>query len=97
RQLSRKLLPDLLQIEYSHFAGLRESAQGVPALLVEHDLTFKLYRQLAESNSSAESWREYGRWLEFERKWLGAYEGVWTVSEEDRVCAMQEGRRDGDR
>jgi len=96
-QLSQKLLPDLIQFEYTHFAGFRDAAPGVPAILVEHDLTFSLYRQLAESNNSGESWREYQRWLAFERKWLAAYEGVWTVSEQDRVSAMEAGRRADDR
>jgi glycosyltransferase involved in cell wall biosynthesis len=96
-QLSQKLLPDLIQIEYTHFAGFRDSAPGVPALLVEHDLTFSLYRQLAETNSNATTWGEYERWLTFERKWLASYEGVWTVSEDDRVRAIAEGRRAPDR
>jgi glycosyltransferase involved in cell wall biosynthesis len=95
-QLSQKLLPDLIQIEYTHFAGFRDSAPGVRALLVEHDLTFSLYRQLAEKSGKA-AWREYKRWLAFERKWLGAYEGVWTVSAEDRLQAIEEGNRAGDR
>jgi glycosyltransferase involved in cell wall biosynthesis len=96
-QLAQKLLPDLIQFEYTHFAGFRECAPGVPAILVEHDLTFSLYRQLAESNSSPESWREYSRWLAFERKWLASYEGVWTVSEEDRDRAIGEGQRHPER
>ncbi len=83
-QLSQKLLPDLIQIEFTHFAGFRDCAPGIPALLVEHDLTFSLYRQLAEANPTPASWKEYERWLAFERKWLAAYEGVWTVSEADR-------------
>jgi glycosyltransferase involved in cell wall biosynthesis len=96
-QLSQKLLPDLIQIEYTHFAGFRDSAPGIPALLVEHDLTFSLYRQLAETNFSAAAWREYERWLAFERKWLASYEGVWAVSEDDRVRAIEEGRRAAER
>lgn len=96
-QLSQKLLPDLIQIEYTHFAGFRDSAPGVPALLVEHDLTFSLYRQLAETNPTPAAWSEYERWLAFERKSLEEFEGVWTVSEDDRVRAMHEGRRDPSR
>ncbi len=96
-QLSQKLLPDLIQIEYTHFAGFRDSAPGVPALLVEHDITFSLYRQLAESNSTTAAWGEYERWLAFERKWLASYEGVWTVSEEDRLRAIEESRRGPER
>ena len=95
-QLSQKLMPDLIQFEYTHFAGFRDCAPGVPALLVEHDLTFSLYRQLAEANPTAAAWREYQRWLAFERKWLGVYEGIWTVSEEDRGRAVEEGKRSGD-
>jgi polysaccharide biosynthesis protein PslH len=93
-QLSQKLMPDLIQIEFTHFAGFRDCARGVPAILVEHDLTFSLYRQLA---STPASWKEYERWLAFERKWLAAYEGVWTVSEADRVRAIEEGKREEDR
>ncbi len=96
-QVAEKLMPDVLQVEYTHFAGLRECAPGVPAVLVEHDLTFSLYRQLAEANSNPESWREYERWRVFERKWLGVYEGVWTVSADDRLRAMEEGSRDPER
>jgi glycosyltransferase involved in cell wall biosynthesis len=97
RQLCDKLLPDLVQFEYTHFAGFRDAAPGVPAILVEHDLTFSLYRQLAESKNTRASWREYQRWLAFERKWLAVYEGVWTVSAQDRLGAMEAGRRSQDR
>ncbi|HVP00516.1 MAG TPA: glycosyltransferase family 4 protein [Bryobacteraceae bacterium] len=92
-QLSQKLLPHLIQFEYTHFAGLRDSAPGVPAILVEHDLTFSLYHQLAEAKDTPEAWREYQRWMSFERQWLSAYEGAWTVSEDDRIKAVETGRR----
>ncbi len=92
-QMSQRILPDLIQFEYTHFAGFRDCAPGVPAILVEHDLTFSLYRQLAESNPTKAAWSEYARWLAFERKWLSTYEGVWTVSDEDREQAMQHGMR----
>jgi glycosyltransferase involved in cell wall biosynthesis len=95
-QISERLLPDLIQIEYTHFAGFRDAAPGIPSLLVEHDLTFSLYRQLAEANSTPAAWREFEKWLAFERRWLAAYEGVWTVSAEDRVRAIEEGPRSPD-
>jgi glycosyltransferase involved in cell wall biosynthesis len=87
---AREWRPDLLQVEYTHMAHIRDAAPGVPALLVEHDLTYQLYRQLAEGRRDAESGAEYRRWLEFERRWLAAYDGVWTVSEDDRVAAIAE-------
>ncbi|MBZ5727256.1 MAG: glycosyltransferase family 4 protein [Acidobacteriia bacterium] len=91
-ELARTAKPDLLQIEYSHMAAFRDSAPEVPAILVEHDLTFSLYHQLANGRGD-EARREYRRWLAFERHWLGAYDGVWTVSASDREAAIREGRR----
>ena len=91
RGLSAEWQPDLLQVEYTHMADFRDAARDVPAILVEHDLTFSLYRQLAERHGTREARREYHRWLQYERRWLRAYDGVWTVSEEDRAAAIREG------
>ncbi len=91
--LAARLRPDLVQFEYTHMAAFRDAVPGVPAILVEHDLTFSLYSQLAQSQPGAEASAEYRRWLAFERRWLGAYDGVWTVSEEDRAIAVAESGR----
>lgn len=85
--------PDLLQIEYTHMAAFRDAAPGIPAILVEHDLTYSLYRQLADSGRTGSAEAEFRRWYEFERRWLEVYDGVWTVSAEDRRAAIREGRR----
>jgi glycosyltransferase involved in cell wall biosynthesis len=95
--LAREWKPDLLQIEYTHLAGLRDAAPEIPALLVEHDLTFQLYRQLVEKDTAWNARQEYHRWREFERRWLNQFEGVWTVSDKDRLIAIHEGRRRPDR
>ncbi|HXS95405.1 MAG TPA: glycosyltransferase family 4 protein [Candidatus Limnocylindrales bacterium] len=92
---SRKWQPDLVQIEYTHMAGLREAAAGTPAILVEHDYTAGLYRQLAERERTAAAQREYERWLDFEIRWLRRYEGVWAVSEDERAEVLRaSGRRE---
>ena len=83
--------PDLLQVEFTHMAEFRDAAPDTPAILVEHDLTYSLYGQLADSERSEEARREYARWLEFERRWLRGYDAVWTVSEEDRSAAIEQG------
>jgi glycosyltransferase involved in cell wall biosynthesis len=90
-RLAGEWRPDLLQIEYTHMAAFRDSAPQVPAILVEHDLTFNLYRQLAVKKGSDAAWREYRRWHDFECRWLRAFDGVWTVSEDDRLAAICEG------
>jgi glycosyltransferase involved in cell wall biosynthesis len=78
---------DLLQIEYTHLAAFRDAAPDTAAILVEHDLTFTLYQQLGAR-------AEYERWLAFERHWLRHYDGVWTMSSEDRSRAVAEGSPD---
>jgi glycosyltransferase involved in cell wall biosynthesis len=83
--------PDLLQIEFTHLAHFRDAAPQTPAILVEHDLTFTLYRQFAERDPGAEARREYERWLAFERHWLTRYDAVWTMSGDDRAAAIAEG------
>ncbi len=93
RALIADLAPraDLLQVEFTHMAGFRDAAPRLPAILVEHDLTFTLYRQLAERDGTAGAREEYERWLAFERRWLAAYDTVWTMSDEDRETALREG------
>jgi glycosyltransferase involved in cell wall biosynthesis len=83
--------PDLLQIEYTQLAAFRDAAPQTPAILVEHDITFSLYRQLAQNQPGAEARAEYERWHRFESHWLRRFDGVWTVSAEDRAAAIDEG------
>jgi glycosyltransferase involved in cell wall biosynthesis len=87
--------PDLVQIEYTHLAGYRTEDLGIPAILVEHDLTWTLYRQIAGHDGNAASVREMEAWHRFEQRHLRAYEGVWTVSEEERQLAIAEGSNPG--
>ena len=84
---------DLLQIEFTHLAHFRDAAPATPAILVEHDLTFTLYRQFAERAPSQSARREYERWLAFERTAMRRYDAVWTMSQEDRTQAIAEGAR----
>jgi glycosyltransferase involved in cell wall biosynthesis len=88
--LARRRQPDILQIEFTHMAAFRDAAPQVPALLVEHDLTYSLYSQLARTQPSAQAQAEYLRWLRFESHWLNAYDSVWTVSEEDRLAVARD-------
>lgn len=82
---------DLLQVEFTHMAAFRDAAPQLPAVLVEHDLTFTLYRQFAAQERSRAARLEYERWLAFERRWLAGYDAVWTMSQQDRDAALCEG------
>lgn len=81
----------VLQVEYTQMAAYREAAPATPAILVEHDLTFSLYRQLAERDPREPAQREYRNWLQFERERLRAFDAVLTMSELDRSRAIEEG------
>ena len=87
--------PDVLQIEFTHLAHFRDAAPETPAILVEHDLTFTLYRQFAERTPGEAARQEYERWLAFERYWMTRYDAVWTMSEDDRTQAIAEGAPSG--
>jgi glycosyltransferase involved in cell wall biosynthesis len=92
-EVAHEWKPDLLQVEFTQMAAYRECAPGVSAVLVEHDLTFSLYRQLARHDPGDAAQEAYRRWLQFERRWLHDYDGVWTVSDADRDAAILEGGR----
>jgi glycosyltransferase involved in cell wall biosynthesis len=74
---------DLVQLEYTQMAEYRNSTGKVAVLLVEHDITFTLYRQLKDPTA--------GLWEEFEREALQCSNAVWTMSEEDRAIALEHG------
>lgn len=83
----------LVQMEYTHLAGFRDAAPDTPALLVEHDVTFTLYRQYAQQTGTAEARAEAERWFAFESAALRSFDAVWTMSEEDRARAIEAGSR----
>jgi hypothetical protein len=89
--ICREYAIDLLQVEYTQMAAYREAAIGVPAILVEHDLTFSLYRQFAEQNPTKTALEEYEKWLRFERECFRCYDAVWTMSALDRFSAVEQG------
>ncbi len=92
-RICREFEPDVLQVEYTQMAAYRDCAPNIPAVLVEHDVTFSLYRQLAEAEQTPAAEAEYQRWLRFERAWLGAYDAVWNVSDDDRDLTIEESAR----
>src|SRR5580658_3867084 len=87
--LERKV--DLVQLEYTQMAEYREETGAVPVILVEHDITFTLYSQLADFNRDARVRDDYRRWLEFERVALQCSNMVWTMSGEESAVALEHG------
>jgi len=70
---------EAVQIEYTMLAPYAGD------VLVEHDVTFALYRQIRDrSPGIAQRW-DYWRWQRFEKKWIRRYRKVVVMSEQDRV------------
>ncbi len=69
---------DAVQVEYTTLARNRGD------ILVAHDLTFDLYRQVHDRERSLKSWWDYWRWRRFERRWIARYRRVVVMSEQDQ-------------
>jgi ribosomal protein S18 acetylase RimI-like enzyme/glycosyltransferase involved in cell wall biosynthesis len=70
---------EAVQVEYTMLAPFAGD------VLVEHDVTFALYRQIRDrSPGIAQRW-DYWRWLRFEKSWMGRYRKVVVMSEQDRA------------
>jgi len=76
--------PDFLQVEYTQLGNLRDAAPDIPAIWVEHDVTFPLYRAIGNTKEAAQ-------WEDFERNCFGNYDAVWAMCEEDRQAALAAG------
>ena len=79
RQLKREWDIDLLQVEYTAMAPYAGD------ILVEHDVTFALYRQIHQRSKTLGSAWDYWRWRRFEPRWIARYPKVVVMSEEDQA------------
>jgi ribosomal protein S18 acetylase RimI-like enzyme len=70
----RQYKVEAVQVEYTMLAPYRGD------VLVEHDITYELYRQIRNGSP----W-DYWRWRRFETKWIGRYPRVVVMSEQDRA------------
>jgi polysaccharide biosynthesis protein PslH len=70
---------EAVQVEYTMLAPYGGD------VLVEHDVTFALYRQIRDRTPGiAQRW-DLWRWERFENKWIRRYRAVVVMSEQDRV------------
>ena len=69
---------EAVQVEYTMLAPYAGD------ILVEHDITFDLYKQVRDRTSRKLSDRwDYWRWKRFETKWIRRYRSVVVMSERD--------------
>lgn len=65
------------QIEYTHLAGYRGE------ILVEHDVTFDLQRQVLDREHSVPAWWNWRRWRRFETGVISEFQRVIAMSDKD--------------
>lgn len=68
---------ELLQVEYTQLASYRGD------VLVEHDVTFDLFGQIARRDRTLAAWWDYWRWSRFERRSLARFRAVVAMSKKD--------------
>ncbi len=78
RRLTGELQIAALQVEYTALAPYAGD------ILVEHDVTYLLYRQILKRGRTVSACWNYLRWVRFEKNWIARYRRVVVMSEEDR-------------
>ncbi|MBS1827621.1 MAG: ribosomal protein S18-alanine N-acetyltransferase [Acidobacteria bacterium] len=68
---------DLFQVEFTQLARYAGD------VLVEHDVTYDLYRQLYEKERTLSSWWDWWRWKRFEKAAIGRFRRIVAMSDKD--------------
>jgi ribosomal protein S18 acetylase RimI-like enzyme len=68
---------ELTQVEYTHLAGYGGD------VLVAHDVTADLHRQVYERRPTLAAWWNWRRWLRFERRAFGRFGRVVAMADKD--------------
>jgi GT2 family glycosyltransferase/glycosyltransferase involved in cell wall biosynthesis len=90
RQTVGKWGPGVAQLEFTQMAQYAADCVPAKTILVEHDVTLDLYRQLLQQGDDWELRRQLARWIPFETAAWHAVDRVVTMSEKDRALILQE-------
>lgn len=84
----RQWRPAVVQLEFTQLAQYAGACAGAKTILVEHDVTIDLYRQLEANARGAAKWEyryQLDRWERFERQAWRDVDRVVVMSERDRA------------
>jgi glycosyltransferase involved in cell wall biosynthesis len=81
----RKWSPVIAQLEFTHMAQYAADCAPARRILVEHDITFDLYEQMARTSSDWDLHRELKRWRRFETNAWREMSCVVTMSAKDQA------------
>ncbi len=85
RQTVRKWQPAIAQLEFTQMAQYAADCAPASPVLVEHDITFDLYGQLAKNNPDWDLLRELRLWRRFETALWRDMACVVTMSDTDKA------------
>lgn len=91
RQTVLKWKPAIAQLEYTQMAQYAEDCSPAKTILVEHDITLDLYRQLLAERDDWEVRYQLARWIPFETSAWRQVDRVVTMSEKDRMMTLTGG------
>jgi len=89
RESIRKWKPAVAQLEFTHMAQYARECDAIPTILVEHDVTFDLYRQMAEKDPGWDLTRQLKRWERFETAAWREVSRVVAMSPKDQAMMDQ--------
>lgn len=84
RQLVRKWRPGVVQLEFTQMAQYAADCAPAKTLLIEHDITLDLYRQLLANTEDWDLRQQLGRWEKFETHAWQQVDCVVTMSGRDQ-------------
>lgn len=83
RETVRKWRPGVAQLELTQLAQYAGDCAPAKTVLVEHDITFDLYRQLLSVKGDWETQRQFARWRRFETEAWRKVDRIAVMSAED--------------
>ncbi len=83
-----KWSPVIAQLEFTHMAQYAADCAPARTILVEHDITFDLYEQMARTSSDWDLHRELKRWRRFETNAWREMSCVVTMSAKDQAVVI---------
>jgi len=91
KQTVRKWNPAVAQLEFTQMAQYSSDCTPAKTILIEHDVTFDLYRQLLAQGDDWELRHQLQRWIPFETAAWQQVNCVVTMSEADRKLVISHG------
>ncbi len=85
----KKWQPAVAQLEFTQMAQYAPDCSPARPVLIEHDITFDLYQQMARTDADWDLHREMARWHRFETRAWREMAAVVTMSAKDRAFVTE--------